>query len=418
MSLPIKVPAVGESVKEALIADWRFKDGDFVKLDDVLVELETDKATVEIVAESQGVLSIKKIKGTQVVVGEVIGELDASQAQPAAKTTSAPSPKAPDQPPVSAAKTGEKDATDFSRHGPAVTRIAQEYNIAETLPQTGSGRGGRLTKGDVLNHIEGLPGADGPSEATPPVPAAPSKDILSTPTDKGLRREWKEPMSMLRRRVAERLLAAQENAAILTTFNEIDMTTVLKLRQEYKEKFKERHGVGLGFMGFFIKAACEGLKDFPKINGWIEGTDIVYHDFVDVGVAVSTEKGLIVPVIRDAHTLSLPEIEKAILMYAQKARDGKISLDDLSGGTFTVSNGGIFGSLMSTPILNPPQSGILGMHKIQERPVAVNGQVVVRPMMYIALSYDHRIVDGKEAVQFLVKVKENIEDPTRLLLGV
>jgi 2-oxoglutarate dehydrogenase E2 component (dihydrolipoamide succinyltransferase) len=277
-----------------------------------------------------------------------------------------------------------------------------------------TGKGGRITKGDVLAHLEtpktaplAQPGTKSAPEFKAPVAKAPQG-----------RGERREPMSMLRRRIAERLVHAQSTAAILTTFNEVDMKAVMDLRKQYKDAFKERHGVGLGFMSFFVKAAVEALKSFPAINGWIDGNDIVYHDYYDIGVAVSSDRGLVVPVLRDVDQLDMAGIEKAIVHYGQKARDGKITIDDLSGGTFTISNGGVFGSLLSTPILNPPQSAILGMHKIEERPMALNGAVVIRPMMYLALSYDHRIVDGKEAVQFLVKIKELVEDPTRLLLGV
>jgi 2-oxoglutarate dehydrogenase E2 component (dihydrolipoamide succinyltransferase) len=293
---------------------------------------------------------------------------------------------------------------------PAVRRMTEEHQISPA-GISGSGKDGRLTKGDVIAHMQG-----GASQPAPAVPAAPS--FTKPQAVSGQRTERREPMTMLRRKIAERLVHAQETAAILTTFNEIDMSNVMRIRNEYKEKFKEKYGVGLGFMSFFIRAAVEALKAYPAVNGWIEGNDIVYHDYYDIGVAVSSNRGLVVPVIKDADRLSMSELEMAVADYGRRARDGKLSVDEMTGGTFTVSNGGVFGSLMATPILNPPQSGILGMHKIEERPVVVNGQIVIRPMMYVALSYDHRIIDGKESVGFLVKIKEYVEDPTRILVGV
>jgi 2-oxoglutarate dehydrogenase E2 component (dihydrolipoamide succinyltransferase) len=288
--------------------------------------------------------------------------------------------------------------------------MTEEHQISPAAISA-SGKDGRLTKGDVIAHMQG-----GATQAAPAAPAAPS--CTKPQAVSGQRTERREPMTMLRRKIAERLVHAQETAAILTTFNEIDMSNVMRIRNEYKEKFKEKYGVGLGFMSFFIRAAVEALKAYPAVNGWIEGNDIVYHDYYDIGVAVSSNRGLVVPVIKDADRLSMSELEMAVADYGRRARDGKLSVDEMTGGTFTVSNGGVFGSLMATPILNPPQSGILGMHKIEERPVVVNGQIVIRPMMYVALSYDHRIIDGKESVGFLVKIKEYVEDPTRILVGV
>ena len=298
---------------------------------------------------------------------------------------------------------------------PAAQKVAADNNI-DAGGLAGSGRGGRVTKGDVLDSMQGgQPAAKAPSAPAPSLrAAAPPIDLGAL----GERPEQRVPMSRLRARIAERLLQSQSTAAILTTFNEVDRAPVMALRSKYQEQFTKRYGIKLGFMSFFVKGAIEGLKAFPAINGWIEGHDIVYHDYFDIGVAVSSDRGLVVPVVRDADQLSFAESETAIGNFGKRARDGKITVDELTGGTFTVSNGGVFGSLMSTPILNPPQSGILGMHKIQDRPVVVNGQIVIRPMMYVALSYDHRIVDGREAVQFLVKVKECVEDPTRILLGV
>ncbi len=405
MAVDVKVPSVGESVKEGMIHKWHVKSGDYVARDQVLVELETDKATVEVVAEAAGAIQLSKKQGDMVAVGEVIASIDTSAAKPAssapaASATAAPASTVPAPqlaPAVRAAVPPPPTvpAALPDNLSPAVRRIVAETGV-DTSKVAGTGRDGRLTKGDVL-------GAGAAPRALPV---------------SGLRAERREPMSMLRRRIAERLVQAQSTAAILTTFNEIDMTAVMALRAQYKDGFKEKYGISLGFMSFFVKAVIEGLKAFPAINGWIEGNEIVFHDFFDIGVAVSSDRGLVVPVVRDADRLSFAETEMAIGNFAKRARDGKITVDELTGGTFTVSNGGVFGSLMSTPILNPPQSGILGMHKIQERPMVVGGQIVVRPMMYVALSYDHRIVDGREAVQFLVKVKDCVEDPARLLIGV
>ena len=413
----VKVPAVGESVKEGMIHKWHKQAGDFVKVDDVLVELETDKATVEVVSESSGRLDILKKQGETVAIGDVIGRVDTD-----AKGAS-PGPEAsrsvPPPPPQAAVKPAEPRRTAESLPqtlSPAVRKIVEERSL-DPAAISGTGKDGRITKGDALTAGTSAPAAITTSQAAPKLAPVPAGDTPQ-PRSYSDRRERREPMTLLRRRIAERLVHSQQTTAMLTTFNECDMSAILKLRAQYKESFEKRYGIPLGFMTFFVKAAIEGLKLFPQLNGWVDGNEIVYHDYFDVGVAVSTERGLMVPVVRDAQLLSFSETERAIGAFAKKARDGKISLDDLSGGTFTVSNGGVFGSLMSTPILNPPQSGILGMHKTQERAVVVDGQVVVRPMMYLALSYDHRIVDGKEAVQFLVKVKEAIEDPARLLIGV
>jgi 2-oxoglutarate dehydrogenase E2 component (dihydrolipoamide succinyltransferase) len=415
MAFEVRFPVVGESVQEGQVYKWRKKTGEFVKRDEVLVEVETDKATVEIVAEAEGTLSIQKNEGETVAVGELLASIDTAAKAPAAAAPTAPAaaakPAAPAVPPPPAPKAAP--GGDARPQSPAVARMAAEHQIdTSTIP--GSGRGGRVTKDDMVAHLESpkpaVPAAAPAAapKAPAPLPAAPS----------GARTERREKMSRLRQRIAERLVEAQHTAAMLTTFNEVDMSAIMELRKRYKDPFKDAHGVGLGFMSFFVKAAVEALKKFPAINGYVDGTDIVYHDYYDIGVAVSTDRGLMVPVVRDVDKLSFAQIEGAIADFAKKGRDGKISLDDLTGGTFTISNGGTFGSLLSTPILNPPQSAILGMHKIEERPVVVNGQIVIRPMMYLAMSYDHRIVDGKEAVGFLVKIKENIEDPARLLLGV
>ncbi|MBC7660297.1 MAG: 2-oxoglutarate dehydrogenase complex dihydrolipoyllysine-residue succinyltransferase [Chitinophagaceae bacterium] len=422
MAFEVKFPVVGESVSEGQVYKWRKKTGDFVKRDDVLVEIETDKATVEIVAESEGVLTISKNEGDTVKVGEVLGSLDSSAAAPA--PTAAPSaqaasgaPKGAD--PVPASSAG--GASDTRPQSPAVARMAAENNI-NTAGITGTGRDGRLIKGDLIANQDGgakpAPAqAAAPAPAPAPAPSAPAAPKVQPPAA-GERRVRREKMTRIRLRIAERLVEAQHTAAMLTTFNEVDMTAVMELRKKYKEQFQKTNNVGLGFMSFFVKAACEALKAYPAINGSIEGTEIVYHDYCDIGIAVSTDRGLMVPVVKNCENMSFAQIEQAIVDYGKKGKEGKIALDDLSGGTFTISNGGTFGSLLSTPILNPPQSAILGMHKIQDRPMAINGQVVIRPMMYLAVSYDHRIVDGKEAVGFLVKIKDAIEDPSRLLLGV
>ena len=426
MALDVKVPAVGDSVQEAMIHKWHVKAGDFVARDAVLLEIETDKATVEVTAESEGVIEILKKEGETVGIGDVIARIDTAGAKPAGKGAETKVPPPP--PAATAALAAAKEptaapATDKTLM-PAAKRMVEQFNVNANAVE-GTGKGGRVTKGDVIDHMEGkaapaatvTPAEKPPKAAEPAAKQAEAKmPVLNRAGH--TRNERREPMSMLRRRIAERLVNAQQTAAILTTFNEVDMKAVMDLRKQYKDSFKERHGVGLGFMSFFVKATIEALKQYPAINGWIEGNEIVYHDYYDIGVAVSSPRGLVVPVIRDTELMTMADVEKAIVYYGTKARDGKISVDDMAGGTFTISNGGVFGSLLSTPILNPPQSAILGMHKIQDRPMAIDGQVVIRPMMYLALSYDHRIVDGKEAVQFLVKIKELIEDPTRLLLGV
>jgi 2-oxoglutarate dehydrogenase E2 component (dihydrolipoamide succinyltransferase) len=422
MAVDVKVPAVGESVQEAMIHKWHKAAGDAVNMDDVLMELETDKATVEVTAEAAGTLEILRNEGDTVAIGEVVARI-ATDGKAAAKAApklsgeakAAPAPaaaKAPTPTPTTARPAAQAAGAPVS---PAVRRITTENNI-DPATIAGSGKDGRVTKGDVINTMQGKAGNAAPAAPAAKAPAPALK--LPTPAGAGARSERREPMSMLRRRIAERLVQAQTTAAILTTFNEVDMSAVMALRSQYKDSFKEKHGIGLGFMSFFVKASIEALKTYPAINGWIDGNDIVYHDYYDIGVAVSGERGLVVPVVRDADRLGMAEIEQAIAYYGARARDGKITVEEMNGGTFTVSNGGVFGSLLSTPILNPPQSAILGMHKIEERPIAIKGQVVVRPMMYLALSYDHRIVDGKEAVQFLVKIKELVEDPQRLLLGV
>ncbi len=409
MKADIKVPAVGESITEATIAAWLKKDGDQVKKNDVLISLETDKATVEVVAENDGKLSVGVKAGTVVKIGAIVGSIDTSAVGMEATTPPA-SPKKPDAPPAFAAASKASGATNANINevlSPATRRVVEERGLDPATIQ-GTGKDGRLTKYDAEN-------APGLVLAIPAAAKAPAAPGMQSGAQGGIRRV---PMTTIRKRIAQRLVEAQHNAAILTTFNEVDMTAVLVLREKYKEKFKERHGVGLGFMGFFVKACIQALKFVPEVNAFVDGEEMVYHDYYNVGVAVGTEKGLIVPVIRNAEDLSLSGIELAIRDFAAKGKEGKISPNDLSSGTFTISNGGTYGSLMSTPILNPPQSGILGMHKIEDRPVVVNKEIVIRPMMYLALSYDHRIVDGKGAVTFLVKVKEAIEDPQRLILEI
>lgn len=404
--MDIKVPAVGESITEAEIGQWLKGDGEYVNRDEVILTLETDKASVEVVAEDSGVLTHKAAEGDTVEIGAVIATLDTSAQAPvgAAKetktTTTAPATSVQKQQPTMSA------APDQNHLSPAVRRVVNEKGIDPSTVE-GTGRGGRLTKEDVMNAKVSTPS----QRPSAPTQKAPPRDSQPGSTER-------VKMTTIRRKIAERLVSAQQTAAILTTFNEVDMSALMSLRETYKDQFEKAHGVKLGFMGFFVKATIEALKAFPAVNASIEGTDILYHHFYNIGVAVSSPKGLVVPVIKDADQMSLAEIELAIKDYAVKARDGKITIDDMSGGTYTISNGGVFGSLMSTPILNPPQSGILGMHKIEKRPVVVDDEIKIRPMMYLAMSYDHRMIDGKESVSFLVKIKENIEDPTRILLQV
>lgn len=422
MKTDIKVPSVGESITEAMISKWTKKSGEAVKRNEILFILETDKATVEVVAEQDGILTIQTQAGQVVPIGTVVGSMD-SEGKATAVGVSASEQPTKATPPLAVSAPSERPSLAVApaavgAQSPAVRKIAAENNLEPANIQ-GTGRGGRVTKADALGAIQnGSSGPTGDAPTTAPgVIKAPTSVIPMGKSDTqfGAR---KVPMSMIRRRIAERLKEAQNTAAILTTFNEIDMSAAMALRAKYKDAFKEKYGINLGFMGLFVKACIEALKKFPEVNASIDGTDIVYHDYYNIGVAVSTERGLLVPVVRNTELLSLAQIELGIRDYALKARDGKISVDDLANGTFTISNGGVFGSLMSTPILNPPQSGILGMHKIEERPVAIQGKVEIRPMMYVALSYDHRVIDGATSVGFLVKVKEGIEDPARLLLEI
>jgi 2-oxoglutarate dehydrogenase E2 component (dihydrolipoamide succinyltransferase) len=398
--IDMKVPSPGESISEVQIATWLVKDGDYVTNGQTIAEVDSDKATLELPAEASGTITLKAAAGDTVAVGQVVCIIDTDAAAPAAakaepkkeeKPAAAPAPAAAPSPfPASSNAAGHPS--------PSAAKMMAENNIsAQQVSATGVG--GRITKSDVV--------------------AAMSRgyDTASVQQWGGSREERREKMTMLRKKVAERLVSVKNTTAMLTTFNEVNMKPIMDLRAKYKDVFKEKHQVGLGFMSFFTKAVCEALHHFPAVNARIEGTEIVYNDFCDVGVAVSTPKGLMVPIMRNAETLSLAQIEKTIGDLAKKAREGKITVDDMTGGTFTITNGGVFGSMLSTPIINPPQSAILGMHNIVERPVAENGQVVIRPIMYVALSYDHRIIDGRESVGFLVKVKDMLEHPERLLFG-
>ncbi|MGZ3748418.1 MAG: 2-oxoglutarate dehydrogenase complex dihydrolipoyllysine-residue succinyltransferase [Pseudobdellovibrionaceae bacterium] len=404
MKIDLKIPAVGESISEAVIGSWNKKEGEFVKRNEVLMNIETDKASVEVVAENDGVLPISTPAGQTVAIGATVGYLD-TDAKPSASP--APAATAPTTAPAAPSAAPSSAAPAAQHLSPAVNRIVTEKGL-DTASIAGTGKDGRLTKADVL-------GAKAPPPPTV-IPVTPTAPVSRGPSKQGDKKIV--PMTTIRKRIAEKLVQAQQTAALLTTFNEIDMTKVNELRAKYKDKFKEKYGVNLGFNGFFVKAAVEALKEFPAVNAFITGNDIEYHNYYNIGIAVSTEKGLMVPNVKDADTLSLAGVERAIRDLANKGREGKISLDDLSGGTFSITNGGVFGSLMSTPILNAPQSAILGLHKVQDRPMAINGKVEIRPMMYIALTYDHRIIDGKEAVSFLVRIKEGVEDPERLLLEI
>ncbi|BCB18426.1 2-oxoglutarate dehydrogenase complex dihydrolipoyllysine-residue succinyltransferase [Bosea sp. ANAM02] len=407
MATEIRVPTLGESVSEATIGKWFKKPGEAVKADEPLVELETDKVTLEVNAPAAGVLGeIVAKEGDTVGVSALLGTIAEGGAAAAA-----PAPKAEAKPaaaPAPAADAPKAAATKAADSGPAVSRLAAESGV-DPSKVAASGKDGRVTKGDMLAAIA-TGGAAAPA-AAPVAVRAPSAP------DDGAREE-RVKMTKLRQTIARRLKEAQSNAAMLTTFNEVDMSGVMALRNQYKDVFEKKHGVKLGFMGFFVKACVQALKEIPAVNAEIDGTDIIYKNYYHIGVAVGTEKGLVVPVVRDADELSIAGVEKKIGEFGRKARDGKLSIEEMQGGTFTISNGGVYGSLMSTPILNAPQSAILGMHKIQERPVVVNGKIEIRPMMYLAVSYDHRIIDGKEAVTFLVRIKEGLEDPARLVLDL
>jgi len=429
MKLEIKIPSVGESVQEAVLVEWYKKDGDSVQKDDPLFVMETDKVTLEIVAEASGVLKILISEGETVGIGAVVGTID-TEAAPAPP----PEPEPPEEdklPPVPAVEAEEPavpvaeavpevapmapEPADIRQIlSPAVRRLVAERNVQVTAI-AGTGPGNRVTKGDVLLYLEQAPAAaprvkgvavSGREISEQPSSAPPAEDVT------------RKPMSPIRQRIASRLLEAKQNTAMLTTFNEIDMSRTMAMRTLFKEPFKEKYGVSLGFMSFFIKASIEALKEYPEINAFVEGNEIVFHNYHHIGIAIGTGRGLVVPVIRNADLLSSAELEQAIVDYVDKIKNNRLELADLEGGTFTITNGGVFGSLLSTPILNTPQSGILGMHKIEKRPVVVEDEIQIRPMMYVALSYDHRIVDGREAVRFLVKIKECIENPELIMMEI
>ena len=424
MTTQITVPALGESVTVATVAKWLKKVGDPVAVDDALVELETDKVTLEVYAQTSGTLAqILAEEGAEVPVGGALGVITEEAAMQAAqrpgRTVAAPKVEPPAVRPalVPAPQPAAPQAAAAQLLAPAVRKLVDEYRLNPAAIH-GSGKGGRVTKGDVLAVVETRK-HEPPKPAPASIPMPPGFEPSLEPVAYETRpREERTRMTGLRRRIAERLKAAQNTAAMLTTFNEVDMTATLAARDRYREAFEKKYGAKLGFLSFFVKAAIAALKEIPAVNAEVDGEDIIYKNHYDIGVAVGTPQGLVVPVVRDADRLSIAELELKIAELAKKARDGKLALGDLSGGTFTITNGGVYGSLMSTPILNPPQSGILGMHKVQQRPVAVDGKIEIRPMMYVALTYDHRVVDGREAVTFLVRVKECIEDPQRMLLDI
>ena len=407
MAIEIKAPTFPESVADGTVATWHKKPGDAVKRDELIVDIETDKVVMEVLAEADGVLAeIVKNEGETVLSGELLGKLGAADAAVAA----APAAAAPAA--AAAAPAAAAAASDDAILSPAARKIAEEGGI-DPNAIVGTGKGGRVTKEDAVAAVAAKNSA--PAAAAKPAAPAAEAPVFAA----GDRVEKRVPMTRLRAKVAERLVEAQSTMAMLTTFNEVDMHEVMALRSKYKDLFEKTHnGVRLGFMSFFVKAAVEALKRFPAVNASIDGNDIVYHGYQDIGVAVSSDRGLVVPVLRNAELMSLAEVENGIATFGKKARDGKLSIEEMTGGTFTITNGGTFGSMMSTPIVNPPQAAILGMHNIIQRPVAINGQVVIRPMMYLALSYDHRLIDGKEAVSFLVTIKNLLEDPARLLLDI
>ena len=403
MSIKIKAPTFPESVADGTIANWVKKEGDNVSQDDVIAEIETDKVVLEVIAQSDGTISkIIKDEGEIVQSAEIIGEFDESGESSKAKEKTNDNVEDKKEPEKKTKTKPVKNKQSTNKIGPAAKKIIAEENI-DSDDIKPSGKGNRITKADVINHLD----TENQEE-----------NIFTSSSISEDRPEKRVPMSRLRSTIAKRLVSVKQETDMLTTFNEVDMMPIKELRSKYGSEFEKEHGVKLGFMGFFVIAAVQALKKFPVVNASIDGDDIVYHGFQDIGVAVSTERGLVVPIIKDADTKSLPEIEKSILEYSDKARNGKLSIDEMQGGTFTISNGGIFGSLLSTPILNAPQTAILGMHAIQDRPVAINGEVVIRQMMYLAMSYDHRLLDGKEAVTFLVSIKEQLESPERLLLNL
>ncbi|MCG5536030.1 2-oxoglutarate dehydrogenase complex dihydrolipoyllysine-residue succinyltransferase [Ectothiorhodospira mobilis] len=428
MSIEVKIPQLPESVADATIVSWHKRPGDAVQRDETLVDIETDKVVLEVPAPEDGVLGdIVEDEGSVVTAGQVIGHVEKGEGKkkgtkPAAGAAGKDEDKDTQRPQDTAGEPDRAGGGDQAPSlSPAVRKLVAEHDLDPARIE-GSGKGGRILKEDVLRHLQ----AQAPAESASAPEAAPAETEAAQtaseprpePGTPEARPEKRVPMTRLRARVAERLVEAQQTAAMLTTFNEVNMKPVMDLRAQYKDRFEKRHGVRLGFMSFFVKAATEALKRFPEVNASIDGRDIVYHGYFDIGIAVSSPRGLVVPILRDTDALTMPDIERAIADFGQQAEDGSLGIEDLTGGTFTISNGGVFGSLLSTPIINPPQSAILGMHRIQERPVAEHGEVVIRPMMYLALSYDHRLVDGREAVQFLVTIKDMLEDPTRLLLEV
>lgn len=400
MSIELKIPVIGESVTEVTLSSWLKKDGDYVAEGEAVCEIESDKASMELPAPSAGVLKIMADAGAELKIGAKIGELDTSAAKPT--TTAAAAPKAE----VAKAAVAPAATKEVNIPSPAARKILEEKGV-DAASVSGSGKDGRITKEDALA-----------SQPNPATSTKTSTSVERSSAPAGSRNVRPEKMTRLRKTIATKLVEAKNTTAMLTTFNEVDMYELMNLRKKYKEAFTKKHGVGLGFMSLFTKAVTVALKDYPAVNAQINGDEIIYHDYADIGVAVSTPKGLVVPVVRNAESMSLAQIEKEILNLATKARDGKITIEEMQGGTFSITNGGVFGSMLSTPIINIPQSAILGMHNIIERPVAINGQVVIRPMMYLALSYDHRIIDGRESVSFLKQVKELLEDPSRLLLDV
>ncbi len=417
MTTEIRVPQLPESVADATLVAWHKQPGDAIRRDENLADLETDKVVLEVPAPANGVVrEIRVPSGAVVRSGQVLALIEegaapaAAGAKPTAAATQAPKSPAPPKPPAAPEEAAKDAGRDAGKLSPSVRRLVEENHLdPASIPA--SGRDGRLTKSDVVGFLGKRPAAEAPGAgAGGPVarPAAPA----------GARGEQRGAMTRLRARIAQRLVEAQATQALLTTFNEVDLTAAQELRARYKERFEKEHGVKLGFMSFFVKASIEALKRFPALNASVDGNDIIYHEYYDIGVAVSTDRGLIVPIVRDADAKSFAQIEREVADYARKARDGSIAIEDLTGGTFTITNGGVFGSLMSTPIVNAPQSAILGMHKIQERPMVIGAAIVARPMMYLAVTYDHRLIDGREAVQFLVAIKEALEDPGRMLLGV
>jgi 2-oxoglutarate dehydrogenase E2 component (dihydrolipoamide succinyltransferase) len=394
MKVEIKVPSPGESITEVQIARWIKKDGDYVERDEEIAEIDSDKATLSLVAEADGVLKTLIGEGENIAVGSIVCIID-TDAKPVtnAKVSKEEKPKEDKPKEVKPAVAAKSEGYASGTPSVAAAKMMKENNLKSENVQA-TGKGGRITKGDVLQTLQ--------------TPAA----VQTVPQSREQRRE---KMTMLRKKLSQRLVAVKQETAMLTTFNEVDMSAIMNIRKQYKDVFKEKHGVGLGFMSFFTKAVCEALKSFPAVNAQIDGEEILYHNYCDVGIAVSAPKGLMVPIIRSAETLSLAQIEQQVIDLATKARDSKLTIDEMTGGTFTITNGGVFGSMLSTPIINPPQSAILGMHNIVERPVAVNGEIVIRPVMYVALSYDHRIIDGRESVGFLVKVKQMLEEPVKML---